>query len=145
MVVCVVMIRLLWGMIIPVGVIITVLHVLLHFGQQAFAVGNRDLVVVGVDFAERQEPVAITAVVDKRRLQRRFDPDDLSEINVTLVLLLRRCLYVEFFKSRSVHNHDPSFLGMRGIDKHPFDHSASFSGGLVRSEREMARVRRPLG
>src|SRR5262249_57266997 len=44
----------------------------LLFGDQRLPVGDRDLVVVGMDFAERQEAVAIAAVFDERRLQRRF-------------------------------------------------------------------------
>ena len=48
------------------------------FAQQRVAVGLRNLVIVGMDFAEGEEAVAIAAVVDKRRLERRFDPRDLS-------------------------------------------------------------------
>ena len=36
--------------------------------DQGLPVGNRDLVVVGMDFAERQKTVAIAAVVDKSGL-----------------------------------------------------------------------------
>src|SRR5579863_10164801 len=36
--------------------------------DQCLPVGDRDLIVVGMDFAERQEAVAIAAVVDKRGL-----------------------------------------------------------------------------
>ena len=48
------------------------------FLQQRVAVGLGDLVVIGVDFAERQETVAIAAVIDERRLQRRLDARDLG-------------------------------------------------------------------
>ena len=37
--------------------------------EQGFAVFTRDLVIIGVDFAERQETVAIAAIFDKSRLQ----------------------------------------------------------------------------
>ena len=33
--------------------------------DQGLPVGNRDLVVVGMDFAEREEPVTIAAVIDE--------------------------------------------------------------------------------
>ena len=33
--------------------------------HNAFPVGDRDLIVVGMDFAEREEPVAIAAVLDE--------------------------------------------------------------------------------
>ena len=48
------------------------------FAQQRVAVGLGDLVVIGVDFREGEEAVAIAAVIDERRLQRRFDPRNLG-------------------------------------------------------------------
>jgi len=50
------------------------LGVRLLLGEQRLAILFRNLVVVGVDFAEREEPVAIAAEVDEGRLKRRFDP-----------------------------------------------------------------------
>ena len=38
------------------------------FAQQRLPVGDRDLIVVGMDFAEGEEAVAITTVVDEGRL-----------------------------------------------------------------------------
>src|SRR3546814_20799759 len=52
-------------------------------GQQRLAVGDGDAVVVGMDFAERQEAMAIAAVFDEGRLQRRFEPRYLGEVDVT--------------------------------------------------------------
>ena len=37
--------------------------------QQGLAVGLRDLIVIGMDFREGQEAVAVTAVIDERRLK----------------------------------------------------------------------------
>ena len=47
-------------------------------GDQRLPVGDRDLVIVGMDFAEGEEAVAIAAVVDERRLQRRLYAGDLG-------------------------------------------------------------------
>ena len=47
-------------------------------GDQRLPVGDRDLIVIRVDFVERQETVAVAAVVDERRLQRGFDAGDLG-------------------------------------------------------------------
>ncbi len=44
------------------------------FGDQRLTVGDRDLVVIGVDFVERKETMTVAAIVHKRRLKRRFDP-----------------------------------------------------------------------
>ncbi len=48
------------------------------FAEQRFAIGLRDLVIVWVNFAEGQEPVAVSPIIDERRLKRRFDPSDLG-------------------------------------------------------------------
>ena len=47
-------------------------------GEEAVAIFLGDLIVIRVDFGKGQEAVAIAAIVDKRRLQRRFDPCDLG-------------------------------------------------------------------
>ena len=46
--------------------------------QQGFAIRLRDLIIIGMDFAESEKAVAVTAVVDERRLKRRFDPRNLG-------------------------------------------------------------------
>ena len=46
--------------------------------QQCVAVGLGDLIIIGMDFAEGEEAVAIAAIVDERRLERRFDAGDLG-------------------------------------------------------------------
>ena len=61
-------------------------------GLQRLAILDRDLVIVGMDFAERQKSVAIAAVVDERRLKGGFDPRDLGEIDVAFESALGRCL-----------------------------------------------------
>ena len=52
------------------------------------SVANRYLVVIGVNFAKSQEAVPMIAVLDKCRLQRRFNAGNLGEVDVTLYLLL---------------------------------------------------------
>src|SRR3546814_2625953 len=58
------------------------------FAQQCVAVFLRNLVIVGVDFAEGQKAVAVAAIFDERRLQRRFDTGDLGQIDIALELLM---------------------------------------------------------
>ena len=41
--------------------------------QKRLPVGDRDLIVVGVNFAEGQKSVAVSAIIDEGRLQRRLD------------------------------------------------------------------------
>ena len=47
-------------------------------GDQRLPVGDRNLVIVGMDFVEGEEAVAIAAVIDERRLQRRLYARDLG-------------------------------------------------------------------
>ena len=54
--------------------------------DQRLPVGDRDLVVVGMDFAEGQKAVAIAAVVDEGGLQRRLDPRHLRQVDVAAKL-----------------------------------------------------------
>ena len=85
-------------------------------GQQRLPVGDRDLVVVRMNFIEGQETVSVPAVLDERRLQRRFDPCHLGEIDVSLELPSGGNLDVIFFQAGSVDHHHPGFLRVRGID-----------------------------
>ena len=58
--------------------------------QQRLPVGDRDLVIVGMNFGEGQEAVAIAAIVDEGRLQRRLHARHLGEIDIAPKLLLGR-------------------------------------------------------
>ena len=58
----------------------------LVLGDQRLPVGDRDLVVVGMDFAEGEKAVAIAAVVDEGGLQRRLDARHLGQIDVAAKL-----------------------------------------------------------
>ncbi len=67
----------------PIGFIIGGALRALFFVDQGLPVGNRDLVIVGMDFAECEEAVAVAAVIDERGLQRRLDARHLRQIDVT--------------------------------------------------------------
>src|SRR5258705_3489471 len=55
--------------------------------DQRLTVGDRDLIVVGMDFAERQEAVAVGAVFDERRPPRPVYARELREIDIAAQLL----------------------------------------------------------
>jgi hypothetical protein len=50
----------------------------LLLSDQCLPIGDGDLVIVGMNFAEGEKSVTIPAVVDKGSLQRWFDPCDLG-------------------------------------------------------------------
>jgi len=58
--------------------------------QERFAVREGDLIVVRVNFGKGEETVAIAAVVDEGRLQGRFDPRYLGEVDVAAQLAAGR-------------------------------------------------------
>src|SRR3546814_644740 len=53
-------------------------RVLGFLAEQRLAILLGNLVVIGMDFAEGQETVAVATIIDERRLKRRFDPGDLG-------------------------------------------------------------------
>ena len=84
--------------------------VLGFLAKQGFAVSLRDLVIVGVDFAEGQEAVAVPAVIDERRLERRFYPGDLGEIDIAFELLVLSGFEVKLLDPVPFDDRDPGFL-----------------------------------
>ncbi len=71
--------------------------VVLFLRDQRLPVGNRDLVVVRVNFRERQEAVAVAAVVYEGRLQGRLNARDFGEVDITAKLFAVGTLEIEFF------------------------------------------------
>jgi hypothetical protein len=75
-----------------------------------------------MDFAEGQEAVAIAAILDERRLQRRFDPCYLREIDIAFERASARNLDVKFFQLLSVDHRNPGFFRVGGVDQHNLGH-----------------------
>jgi hypothetical protein len=78
--------------------------------------------------------VAVATIVDKRSLQRRFDPRYFCQIYVASQLSLGLTFKIKFFDLVSVYNHDAGFFRVRGIDKHFLCH-------FVRSHDDQAAER----
>lgn len=97
---------------------IVLVLVVVRLGHDGFAVGDGDLVVVGVDFVEGEEAVAIAAVFNKGGLQAGLYAGDLGEVDVAAKLALRTGSEIEFLNLAPVHDGDPGLLGMRRIDQH---------------------------
>ena len=92
------------------------------FGQQRVAVGLWNLIIVRMDFAEGKKAVAIAAIVDERRLQRRFDPGYLGEIDIALELLALGGFEVELLDPVTLDDGNPGLLRVARIDKHAHGH-----------------------
>jgi len=103
--------------------------------DQRLPIGDGDLVVVRMDFAEGEKAVPVAAIFNEGGLQRRFDPCDLGEIDIAAELLALRRLEIKLFDSIAADHHDPGFFRMGGIDQHLVGHLRTLGGG--------ARVCRP--
>ena len=107
----------------------------LLFVDQRLAIGDRNLIIVGVDFAKGEEAVAIAAVIDESSLQRRLDARHLRQIDVAPELLTISGFEVEFFDAIAAQNDHPGLLRMGRVDEH-------FVGHWVISRRAASRPRR---
>jgi hypothetical protein len=88
------------------------------FLQKRLPIGYRDLIVVGMDFTEGQEAVAIAAVVDEGGLQRRLDARDLCQIDVAAERFACGRLVVELLYPAVAKHHDPGLFRVRGVNEH---------------------------
>ena len=97
----------------------------LLFVNQGFPVIDRDLIVVGMDFAEGQEAVPVAAEIDECRLQRRLYPRYFREIDVAFDLFFECCLDVVFVETGTGCNNDANFFSMCAVNKHALRHITS--------------------
>ena len=97
--------------------------------DQRLTVGNRDLIIVGMDFAEGEEAVPIAAIFDEGGLQRRLYAGDLGEIDVAAQLFALGGLEIKLFDSIAANHDDPGLLRVGGIDQHFVGHFGTHDGG----------------
>ena len=90
--------------------------------EQRLAILLGDLIIIRVDFAEGQEAVAIAAIIDERRLQRRFDPGYLGEIDIAFELLVLGGFEIKFLDSISLDHGHPGFFLVARVDQHAHGH-----------------------
>jgi hypothetical protein len=97
--------------------------------DQGLTVGDRNLVIVGMDFAEGQEAVAIAAIFDEGGLQRWLYAGDLGEIDISTQLFSLSCLEIKFFDAIAAHHDNPGLFRVGGIDQHFVGHFGALDGG----------------
>ena len=94
----------------------------LFLGDQRLPVRDRDLIIIGMNFRERQEPMAVAAVVDEGGLERRLYPRDLGEIDIAAQLATACRLEIELLDPIAAQHHHPGLLRMGGVDEHLVGH-----------------------
>jgi hypothetical protein len=109
--------------------------------DQRLTVGHRNLVIIGVDFAESQEAVAIAAIFDERCLQRRLYACDLGEVDIAAQLLALGGLEIKLFDAIAANHDNPGLFRVGGVDQHLVGHFGTLDGG-GRAWRQ-AHVARP--
>src|SRR5256885_16476251 len=111
--------------------------------DQRLTVGDRDLIIIRMNSAEGEEAVAMAAILDERRLQRRFYARDLGEVDVAAELFPLRGLEIKLFDAIAANHNDPGLFRVGGIDQHFVGHFGTQDGG-GRVWRG-ARLSRPRG
>lgn len=96
--------------------------------DQGLTIGNRNLIVIGMDFAEGQKAMAIAAVFDEGGLQRRLDARDFGEIDVAAQLLALGRLEIKFLDAIAADHNHPGLFRMGGIDQHFVGHFGALDG-----------------
>ena len=97
--------------------------------DQRLTVGDRDLIIVRMNFAEGKKAMAVAAVFDKGRLKRRLHARNLGEIDVAAKLFALSGLEIKLFDAIAADHDDPGLLRMGGIDKHFVGHFVTLGGG----------------
>ena len=114
-------------------VVVLVLGFLL--ADQRFAIGDGDLVVVGVDFGEGEEAVAVAAILDERRLQRRLNTRYLGKVDVAAQLAAGLGFEIELFESVTVSDDNPRFFRVDTIHQHSLDSHSKVLRAIARRHR----------
>jgi hypothetical protein len=108
--------------------------------DQRLAIGDRNLIIVRMDFAEGQKAVAVAAIFDEGGLQRRLYARDLGEIDIAAQLLALSGLEIKLFDSVAADHNDPGLFRVGGIDQHFVGHFGTLGGGgRVSRQAHMAR------
>ena len=99
------------------------LVVVLALGQRLFlekrlTIGDRNLIIVRMNFGKSEKAVSIAAVVNEGRLQRRLHAGHFGEVDVAAQRPLVRRLEVELLDPVTSQNHHPGFFRVGGVDDH---------------------------
>ena len=85
------------------------------------------------NFLERQEAVAVFAVVDETGFQRRLDAGDDGLVDVALALFASFNLDFVVEQFLPVDDRQAAFFGLRGVDQHALHDAFPFSLSLTKA------------
>jgi len=96
--------------------------------DQGLTIGNRDLIVVGMDFAEGEEAVTVAAVFNEGGLQRRLNARNLGEVDIAAQLFALGRLEIKFLDAIAADHDHPGLFRMGRIDQHFVGHFGALDG-----------------
>jgi hypothetical protein len=96
--------------------------------DQGLTIGDRDLIVIRVNFAESEEAVAVAAILDEGGLQGWLNPRDLREVDITAQLLALGRLEIKFLDAVATNDNNPGLFRVGSIDQHLVGHIGTLGG-----------------
>jgi len=109
--------------------------------DQGLTIGDRNLIIVRMDFAKGEKAVAVAAIFDEGGLQRRLYARDLGEIDISTQLLALGSLEIKLFDAIAADHNDPGLFRVGSVDQHFVGHFGTLDGGGRVSR--LARIARP--
>ena len=97
--------------------------------DQGLTVGDRNLIIVRMNFAEGEEAVTIAAIFDESGLEGWFYARDLGEVDIAAQLFALGGLEIKLFDSIAADHNDPGLFRVGGVDQHFVGHFGTLDGG----------------
>jgi hypothetical protein len=97
--------------------------------DQGLTIGDRNLIIVRMDFAEGKKAVTVAAILDEGSLQGWFYARDFGEVDIAAQLFALSGLEIKLFDSIAADHDDPGLFRVGGIDQHFVGHFGTLGGG----------------
>jgi MFS family permease len=97
--------------------------------DQRLAIGDRNLIIVRMDFAEGEKAVTVATILDEGSLQGWFYARDFGKVDIAAQLFALSGLEIKLFDSIAADDDDPGFFRVGGIDQHFVGHFGTLDGG----------------
>jgi hypothetical protein len=97
--------------------------------DQGLTIGDRNLIIVRVNFAEGEEAVTVAAIFNEGGLEGWFYARDLGEVDIAAQLFALGGLEIKLFDSIAADHNDPGLFRVGGVDQHFVGHFGTLDGG----------------
>jgi hypothetical protein len=84
--------------------------------DQGLTIGDRNLIIVRMNFAEGEKAVTVAAIFDEGSLQGWFYARDFGEVDIAAQLFALGGLEVKLFDSIAADHNDPGLFRVGGVD-----------------------------